>query len=92
MSVAYNSLVFSHPDENLIAPPSSPPPQYRAMLGGGAVLNGEPTTTAEDASTRRMAAAMQQKSTIHWPSLICVMSIGFIANCEYGVVMPSVCF
>jgi MFS family permease len=32
----------------------------------------------------------KKSNSLHYPSLICIMSIGFIANCEYGVVMPSI--
>lgn len=30
-------------------------------------------------------------NTLHFPSLFCVMTLGFFANVEYGVIMPSVC-
>lgn len=29
-------------------------------------------------------------SPMHLPSLMCIMFLGFIANVEYGVIMPSV--
>jgi len=42
-------------------------------------------------STRSKAIeAAKVKSSLHWPSLICIMSVGFIANCEYGIIMPSI--
>lgn len=85
MSVAYNSLVFSHPDENMVIPP----PSLSHSQGIPPAINSESGFNDKEDSSRRISPE-QQKSDFHWPSLICIMSIGFIANCEYGVVMPSI--
>lgn len=47
-------------------------------------INDEPLSTNDDPLSA-------YTPTLHVPSLICVMSLGFFANVEYGVIMPSVC-
>jgi len=84
MSVAYNSLVFSHPDQNIVNAPSSS--KYHNVNTGPSISIGQPGQTNQD--TQPLLDRNGNK--FHWASLICIMSIGFIANCEYGVIMPSV--
>ena len=77
MSVTYNSYVYSSTPE-LKSPSFNP------------VINDEEKPLQQIADEKPKVVEYEAPK-VHLPSLLCIMSIGFIANCEYGVVMPSVC-
>ncbi|EGG14848.1 hypothetical protein DFA_10721 [Cavenderia fasciculata] len=57
--------------------------------GAGYIIKGDEETPMIK-EEGEVGGEVEQEKPMHLPSMISIMAIGFIANVEYGIVMPSV--